>query len=317
MTKTRLNLWVVLLACFVLGHPSRSMASGLTEAEARRLDALRVSAEPIFRLKEFTAGCVPHPFPTTPAGPTYTGVVVDNLKAAALTIWRVPCAGGDAQTLVTFEPRAGDPFVCSARVTLLQEGRQIDSLFLSRHPTSIDSLCSNLFVTTTVWLRPASSATPFDDDAAFTFLYEDSLSTGRTEVPAYNPAQYGGTPSFAVSSKLAGTWYVAAMPGQGWFFDVHDASKQFVMSWFTWTSSASGHDWYTGLGSFSGDRATLTLYRSSGGRFATPQTVSTTSAGTAQISFASCTAGTLTYSFEDGRTGTLPIVRLTEKPPGC
>jgi hypothetical protein len=63
----------------------------------------------------------------------------------------------------------------------------------------------------------------------------------------------------------------------------------------------------------SGQPASLTIYRNTGGNFNAPPVTDGVAVGTATLSFDSCTSGQLTYSFTDGsgRSGNIPLTRLT------
>src|SRR4030095_13124867 len=96
-----------------------------------------------------------------------------------------------------------------------------------------------------------------------------------------------------------------AGPGKGVLF----------AGWFTFdVTAAGGQRWYALQGSTNGT-TTVTLDIATGyaGNFATPPAVTGTLVGQAAIRFIDCNSPTLTYNFSDGsgRTGTIPLTRLT------
>src|SRR5512132_3217125 len=122
---------------------------------------------------------------------------------------------------------------------------------------------------------------------------------------------------------LTGSWYEPATDGQGFevevFPDLVAPGTAYVfVSWFTYDAVAGGPErqrWYTLGGNVaSGEAASLAIYQNIGGNFNAPPATSPTTVGTASLRFDSCTSGQLTYTFTDGsgRSGTIPLTRLTK-----
>jgi hypothetical protein len=133
----------------------------------------------------------------------------------------------------------------------------------------------------------------------------------------------GPAPGVSVNQHgLTGSWYEPATSGQGLELEVFSdltspGTGLAQLSWFTYDTAAGGADhqrWYT-LGGpvVTGQpNAALTIYQNVAGNFnALPITDSVT-VGTATLSFATCTSGQLAYNFADGRTGNIPLTRLTQ-----
>jgi hypothetical protein len=121
---------------------------------------------------------------------------------------------------------------------------------------------------------------------------------------------------------LTGSWYEPATDGQGFEVEVYPdfvgpGTGSVFVSWFTYDTVVGGAErqrWYTLSGSVaSGQPASLTIYRNTGGNFNAPPVTDGVAVGTATLSFDSCTSGQLTYSFTDGsgRSGDIPLTRLT------
>jgi len=292
----------------------------MQDAIAKDLDARRVAKESTIA-KEFTTGCVTSPFPTTPSGPTYRGIYTRLGESADVTVWRIPCgaAQAEAQTLVTFAPRTAAPFICGVFVIVLQGGVQFDSISLDRgSSSSSDSLCSAILVPVTTRLRP-SSQSGFDDDAAFSLLIASSGGpTLRIEVPAYNSALYGvSPPAFSIKPQMTGAWNTTGIGNQGWFFDINESGRTFAAAWFTGKPDGIGLDWYSALGTYSGDAVVTTLFRTTGVAFARATEVNTNAFGTLTFDFESCALGVVTWVMDDGRTGSLAIKKILPVPAGC
>lgn len=120
---------------------------------------------------------------------------------------------------------------------------------------------------------------------------------------------------------LTGTWYNAATSGQGFVLvsypDLAGAGTGVIAGgWFTFDVTSGGADkqrWYT----FSGNArsidalATLDLFATTGGNFNAGPKVAATKIGQVALQFSDCDTGSVTYSFNDGRSGRIPITRLT------
>lgn len=130
----------------------------------------------------------------------------------------------------------------------------------------------------------------------------------------------GGTPppTFAINYGIGGTWYNPATSGQGFLLEVVPSANALALGWFTWGTTAGQHDWVSAFGPISGDSATVTLQRSTGGRFNDPTPIASSNVGTATFRFTSCTEGTVTFTRTDtGTSGTIAIQRLTPTPAAC
>jgi hypothetical protein len=122
---------------------------------------------------------------------------------------------------------------------------------------------------------------------------------------------------------LTGSWYEPATSGQGFevemFADPSSGAGGAFVSWFTYDTVAGGAErqrWYTAQGQVvtGQPNAALTIYQNTGGNFNAPPLTSAQAVGTATLSFSTCLSGQLSYTFTDGtgRTGTIPLTRLTQ-----
>ncbi len=123
---------------------------------------------------------------------------------------------------------------------------------------------------------------------------------------------------------LTGSWYEPATGGQGFevevFPDLSAPGTGLVqVSWFTYDTVVGGAQrqrWYTLSGAVATGQpdAALTIYRNIGGNFNALPITTAQPVGTATLSFDTCSSGQLSYSFTDGtgRTGTIPLTRLTQ-----
>jgi hypothetical protein len=123
---------------------------------------------------------------------------------------------------------------------------------------------------------------------------------------------------------LTGSWYEPATSGQGFevevFPDRSAPGTGFVqVSWFTYDTvigAAERQRWYTLQGPVvtGQPNASLTILQNVGGNFNALPITTAQPVGTATLTFATCSSGQLSYSFADGtgRTGTIPLTRLTQ-----
>jgi hypothetical protein len=156
------------------------------------------------------------------------------------------------------------------------------------------------------------------NSAAGTSLASRALSLR----PLANPQP--PTTNFSLNQHgLTGSWYEPTTSGQGFevevFANPSSGSGSAFVSWFTFDTVAGGAErqrWYTAQGQVATGQpnAALTIYRNAGGNFNAPPVTTAQVVGTAILSFDTCSSGQLVYAFTDGtgRTGTIPLTRLTQ-----
>jgi len=124
--------------------------------------------------------------------------------------------------------------------------------------------------------------------------------------------------SGTIDERLSGAWFNADTPGQGFFFDVSPEIEFFFAGWFTWTDTPGEYDWTTLQGTYSGNTAVVSIFRTSGGRFNDPTEVTNEPIGVAEVTFFDCISGQVSADFLDSQEVlVIPISRLTPKFPGC
>ena len=131
---------------------------------------------------------------------------------------------------------------------------------------------------------------------------------------------------------LSGNWFDPATSGQGFTIEVNPNAPILFFSWYTYAINggalgSAGQRWFTAQSAFQpGQRsATLTIYETKGGIFDQgtypPPHTQAVAAGTATLTFSSCTRATLAYNFTAGAMagarGTIGLQRVGPVPPGC
>lgn len=159
----------------------------------------------------------------------------------------------------------------------------------------------------------------FDAAGSWPYFCEPHGAPGGVGMAGTITVTAAQTSAFTINEGVQGSWLNNATGGQGFFFDVAPSiGNLFGLAWFTWTGTAGQYDWLTGAGTYAGDTATLTLFRTRGGRFNDATPVQTTAAGSATIVFTSCTAATLSFALTDPEaSGTIPLTRLLPAGTAC
>jgi len=135
---------------------------------------------------------------------------------------------------------------------------------------------------------------------------------------------------FVINDGVDGAWDNPAIDGQGIVFDIVDSDTLQVVTaaWFTYDLAAPAddeldgfgsrqHRWFTLLGEFSGNSATMDIQLTSGGIFNTAEDVTRADpVGTATVTFFDCFSGQFSFEFfgEDQPSDTFAIERITPAP---
>ena len=136
---------------------------------------------------------------------------------------------------------------------------------------------------------------------------------------------------FVINDGVDGAWENPAIDGQGLVFDVVDSETQQVVSgaWFTYDREAptdaelegfgsKQHRWFTLLGEFTGNSASMDIRFASGGIFNDGQEVTRADpVGTATVTFFDCFSGQFSFEFfgeEQPPADTFAIERITPAP---
>ncbi|HKE48573.1 MAG TPA: hypothetical protein VKB52_10960 [Rhodanobacteraceae bacterium] len=139
----------------------------------------------------------------------------------------------------------------------------------------------------------------------------DQIAFGPTDTV------FGGIP--LAQEGLTGAWYNPAASGQGFQFsivpDAATGATSVFGAWYTFGLTPGGVDtqrWYSvqAVAPRGAREVQLTIYQNVGGTFDAPPSTTATRAGTAVLSFWSCTSGVFDYTLDDGRIGSIVIQSL-------
>ena len=113
---------------------------------------------------------------------------------------------------------------------------------------------------------------------------------------------------------LTGAWYDPTTSGQGFMLEVIPDQLLIVGAWYTYDTTAGGVEtqrWYTFSGTIASgtSSASVTLYQTTGGNFATTPVTHAVATGTATLSFGSCSTATFAFTLNDGRAGSISLIR--------
>ncbi|HEX3124350.1 MAG TPA: hypothetical protein VHQ21_13705, partial [Rhodanobacteraceae bacterium] len=145
------------------------------------------------------------------------------------------------------------------------------------------------------------------------------LASG-SRVTMFAPKAPAGATSFNSDQHgITGSWYNPATAGQGIEIEVYPdlvgpGQGGLFAGWYTFdVTAAGGQRWYALQGVARRNSASIDLDIATGygGNLAAPPTVAASIVGHATLGFADCSTGNLAYTFTDGRTGTVPLTRLT------
>lgn len=116
-----------------------------------------------------------------------------------------------------------------------------------------------------------------------------------------------------ITPAYTGTWINNSQPGHGLIVEIL-TDNRILAWWFTYQPNG-GQAWFGGIGTYSGNVATIQVIKAEGGRFLPnfdPSTISNPVLGTMELRFDSCTNGVVNYQFGQGYgSGSWPINRLT------
>ena len=128
---------------------------------------------------------------------------------------------------------------------------------------------------------------------------------------------------FEINAGLNDTWHYPGTMGQGFFISVYPDCDTVMVGWLTFDTELPdervtaklgdpGQRWLTAQGSYTGNRAELTVYSSSGGLFnMSPPTVQNEPIGSLELQFEDCSTGSITYSLPGiNEFGSISIQRI-------
>jgi len=123
-------------------------------------------------------------------------------------------------------------------------------------------------------------------------------------------------PPFAISPGITGAWYDPAQSGHGLFIEVLPENR-FYVAWFAFNPAGTEQAWFSGVGTYSGNTATImSIEQPTGGRwipnFDATQIVRN-AWGTLTFTFTDCTRGKVDFNSIAGYgTGSMDLTRLTQ-----
>jgi hypothetical protein len=129
-------------------------------------------------------------------------------------------------------------------------------------------------------------------------------------------AQIQSAPPFAIDSGITGAWYDPSQSGHGLFIEVL-SDNRFYASWFAFNPAGTEQAWFTGVGTYSGNTASITaVAQPTGGRWIPnfePSLIERKTWGTLTLTFIDCNHGTVDFNSVLGYgTGSMNLTRLTQ-----
>ena len=122
-------------------------------------------------------------------------------------------------------------------------------------------------------------------------------------------------PPGTIGPGFTGAWYDPAQSGHGLFIEVLNNSRLLAW-WFTFNPDGTQRAWFGGVGTYSGNTATITeVYQTTGGRWIPnfdPNRIVNNPWGTLAFTFTDCNHGKVDFNSVRGYgTGNMSLTRLT------
>ena len=120
-----------------------------------------------------------------------------------------------------------------------------------------------------------------------------------------------------IGAGFTGSWYDPAQSGHGLFVEVLP-DNAFLAAWFTFNPAGTAQSWFLGVGTYSGDAATVTsVLQPTGGRWIPnfdPSRVTNNPWGSLKFTFTDCNHGKVEFSstLPGYGTGYMNLTRLTQ-----
>jgi N-acetylneuraminic acid mutarotase len=120
----------------------------------------------------------------------------------------------------------------------------------------------------------------------------------------------------AIGPGYTGSWYDPAQSGHGLLIEVL-SDNRFLAAWFGFNPAGTQQAWFAGIGTYSGDTATVTgVVQPSGGRWIPnfdPNSIVLNPWGTLTFTFTDCNHGRVDFNSVNGYgTGSMNLTRLTQ-----
>ncbi len=138
---------------------------------------------------------------------------------------------------------------------------------------------------------------------------------GRSrEIPLASAELYPAPPT--IGGGFTGSWYDPAQSGHGLFVEILP-DNQFLAAWFAFNPAGTQQSWFLGVGSYSGNTATIaSMIQPGGGRWIPnfdPRQVAKTAWGTLKFTFTDCNHGRVEFDSSSGYgSGSMNLARLTQ-----
>ena len=127
---------------------------------------------------------------------------------------------------------------------------------------------------------------------------------------------YGPVPPGTIVPAFTGSWFDPAQNGQGLLVEVLP-NNQFLAAWFAFNPAGSAQAWFTGVGTYSGNTATIAnVIQPSGGHWIPnfdPNRIVDNAWGSLKLTFTDCNHGKVEFASSSGYgTGSMNLTRLTQ-----
>ena len=155
---------------------------------------------------------------------------------------------------------------------------------------------------------------------AFTATPDANWDAATGTTPWYSACGLSATTINLDQHGLTGTWWNPQTSGQGFVLNLYPDNVAaghgtVAAGWYTFdvAGGSGGQRWYVLQGDVYSNSASASvgIFTAIDGNLNAGPSPTRSQVGTATLSFSDCSTGTLVYAFNDGRTGSIPLSRLT------
>ncbi|MBL8298597.1 MAG: FG-GAP repeat protein [Rhodanobacteraceae bacterium] len=150
-----------------------------------------------------------------------------------------------------------------------------------------------------------------NNDGKFDFLVGAQPNSRAYVVAGTTPR--AAAPTFSIGAGMTGAWFDPAQSGHGLFVEILPENR--ILAWWFSFDAQGNQAWFGGVGTYSGNTATIEFTRTQGGRFIpnfNSANITNPRWGTVVMTFDNCSSGRINFSAEAGfGVGSMPLSRLT------
>ncbi len=124
--------------------------------------------------------------------------------------------------------------------------------------------------------------------------------------------------TIGLTNNLNGSWHWPENSGQGIDFQILNEGSTIIGFWYTYEPLGGAQRWFTFQGEVNDDKATFTIYTTSGGNFVVGQAPELVTWGSGSLVAYDCNTGLFSYESDlESISGEIPLSRITAAYGSC